>query len=135
MIEKVTLKLSGDSKFMPTGSIRCEDMNPKAMLLYAAAKCAALTAMHILEKEHIRPKRFELSVAGELSTDTVRSESMYLSFHVVYNVECASEDDQVKVSRAIRLTHDKHCSMMQMLHMIAPVTDEVAIVSTQPAKV
>lgn len=135
MIEKVTLQLTKDSKFMPTGNIRCEDMNPKALLLYSAAKCAALTALHIMDKEHIHPKRFELSVAGELSTDTVQSGSMYLSFHVIYNIECATEDDQIKVSRAIRLTHDKHCSMIQMLRMIAPVTDEVAIVSTEPAKV
>lgn len=135
MIEKVTLQLNAAHKLMPEGNIRCEDMNPKALLLYSAAKCAGLTALSIMEKERITPKRFELTVSGELSTDTVQSGSMYLSFHAIYNVECATEDDQIKVSRALKLTQDKHCSMMTMLRMIAPVTYEVAIVSTEPAKV
>lgn len=135
MIEKVTLSLNAASKLMPEGSIRCEDMNPKALLLYSAAKCAGLTTLHIMEKERIRPKRFEITVSGELSTDTVQSESMYLSFHVIYNIECNTEDDQVKVSRAVKLAQDKHCSLMQMLRTLAPVTYEVAVVSTQPAKV
>lgn len=135
MIEKVTLQLDAAGKLMPEGPIRCEDMNPKALLLYSAAKCAGLTSLHIMEKEHIRPKRFEITVSGELSTDTVRSESMYLSFQALYNVECDTLDDQVKVSRAVKLAQEKHCSMMQMLRMIAPVTYQIAIVSTEPAKV
>lgn len=135
MIEKVTLQLTDAAKLMPEGKVRCEDMNPKALLLYSAAKCAGLTALHIMEKERIHPKRFEISVSGVLSTDTVTSESMYLSFHVVYNVVCATEDDQAKVGRAVKLGQEKHCSLMQMLRTIAPVTYEVAVVSTEPAKV
>ena len=54
--------------------------------------------------------------------------------HVVYNVECSSEDDQAKVGRALELTHEKYCGMVQMLRRIAPVSREIAVVSTQPAK-
>lgn len=135
MIEKVTLQLTEAGKLMPEGGIHGDDMNPKALLLYAAAKCAGLTALHIMQKERIHPRRFELSVSGVLSTDTVTSESMYLSFHVVYNVACASEDDQAKAGHAVKLTQEKHCSMMQMLRKIAPVDYEIAMVSTEPAKV
>ena len=60
--------------------------------------------------------------------------SVYRSFHVVYNVECSSEDDQAKVGRALELTHEKYCGMVQMLRRIAPVSREIAVVSTQPAK-
>ena len=42
-------------------------------------------------------KRFEIGFSGELSTQELRSESVFTSFHVVYNVECGSEDDQAKV--------------------------------------
>ncbi len=135
MIEKVTLQLTDTANFLPADGSRCETMNPKALLLYAAAKCAGLTALHILEKQRVRPKRLEIGVSGELSTDTVQSESLFRSFRFYYNVECASDDDQAKVSQAIRLTHDKHCSMVQMLGRIAPVTHEVAIVSTEPERV
>ena len=49
----------------------------------------------------------------------------------VYNVQCECENDQMKVSRAINLAHDKHCGGVQMLRKIAPVADEIAIVNTK----
>ena len=103
MIEKVTLQLSGDADFTSEGGPRCEEMNPKTLLLYAAAKCVGKTAV-------------------------------FKSFHVVYNIECDTEDDQAKVSRAVTLAHEKYCGMMQMLRKVAPVSHEIAVVSTEPAK-
>ena len=107
MIEKVTLQMSGNGKFRTENGTGCDAMNPKTLMLYAAAQCSA---------------------------QTVQSESVYRSFHVVYNVECSSEDDQAKVGRALELTHEKYCGMVQMLRRIAPVSREIAVVSTQPAK-
>ena len=72
MIEKVTLQLTGDSKLVPEDGPDCGEMNPKTLLLYAAAKCSGMTALMIMEKERLRPKRFEISVSGELSTEEVR---------------------------------------------------------------
>lgn len=126
MIEKVTLRMTPEGNFLPTGPIACQDLNPKALLLYAAAKCAGLTAAHIMKKARMTPERFEVTVSGELSTDTVQSESMYLSFRFIYNVVCDPKD-QIKASRAMELTHDHHCSMVRMLGMIAPVSHEIAV--------
>ena len=134
MIEKVTLQLTGDSKLVPENGPDCGEMNPKTLLLYAAAKCSGMTALMIMKKERLRPKRFEISVSGELSTEEVRSESVFKSFHVVYNIECDTEDDQAKVSRAATLTQEKYCGSMRMFRMIAPVSHEIAVVSTEPAK-
>ena len=67
-------------------------------------------------------------------SEEVRSESVFKSFHVVYNIECDTEDDQAKVSRAATLTHEKYCGIMRMFRMIAPVSHEIAVVSTEPAK-
>ena len=132
MIEKVTLQLSGDADFTSEGGPRCEEMNPKTLLLYAAAKCVGKTALMIMDKERFRPKRFEIGISGELSDETPQSE--FKSFHVVYNIECDTEDDQAKVSRAVTLAHEKYCGMMQMLRKVAPVSHEIAVVSTEPAK-
>lgn len=134
MIEKVTLQLDRDGKFIPEG-MSCDRMNPKELLLYAAAQCAGQTAMMLMQKERIAPKRFEISYSGELSTEKLEAGSLFRSFHVIYNVECDTEDDQVKVSRALTLTHEKYCGLTQMLRKIAGVTHEIAVVSTQPAKV
>ena len=70
MIEKVTLQLSGDADFTSEGGPRCEEMNPKTLLLYAAAKCVGKTALMIMDKERFRPKRFEIGISGELSDET-----------------------------------------------------------------
>lgn len=64
MIEKVTLQLSGDADFTSEGGPRCEEMNPKTLLLYAAAKCVGKTALMIMDKERFRPKRFEIGISG-----------------------------------------------------------------------
>lgn len=48
MIEKVTLQLTGDSKFTPEAASAAE-MNPKVLLLYAGAKCAGMTALMIMQ--------------------------------------------------------------------------------------
>ena len=133
MIEKVTLQLSGDADFTSEGGPRCEEMNPKTLLLYAAAKCVGKTALMIMDKERFRPKRFEIGISGELSDETPQSESTFKSFHVVYNIECDTEDDQAKVGRAVELTHEKYCGMVQMLRRIARVSREIAVVSTQAA--
>ena len=134
MIEKVTLQLTGESKFISEDGRGCEGMNPKELLLYAAAQCAGQTCMMIMKKEGITPKRFEISYSGELSTETLQAESVFRSFHVVYNIECDTEDDQAKVSRAVNLTHEKYCGLTQMMRKVAPVSHEVAVVSTEPAK-
>ena len=50
MIEKVTLQLAGDGKFRTENGAGCESLNPKALLLYAAAQCSAQTALMIMQK-------------------------------------------------------------------------------------
>lgn len=134
MIEKVTVHLTEESKFEPGAGRTCNAMNPKELLLYAAAQCAGQTLMMILQKGHVVPKRLEIAYSGELSTPTLEAASRFVSFHVSYNIACGAEDDQVKVSRAVRLAHERYCGLTQMLRMIAPVTHEVAVVSTQPVE-
>lgn len=134
MVEKVTLEMNEASGFDLRGDADCKELSPKALLLYAGAKCAGLTALNILRKERVEPQRFEIRVSGELSTETLQSESVFRSFNVVYDIECARDDEQAKVSRAINLAHEKYCGTVQMLGRIAPVSHEIAIVSTQSSE-
>ena len=133
MVEKVTLCMNKDSQFEIKNGTDCNRLNPKEMLLCAAAKCAAMTALEIMGKEKVTPKSFEVAVSGNLSTDTLRAESVFTAFNVVYNAEARTEEEHVKISRALNLTHDKYCGMVKMLNRIAPVSHEIAIVTTEPA--
>lgn len=135
MIENVTLRMTPEQEFRTENDRRCDEMGAKELLLYAAALCSAHTALTIMRKERIAPRRFEVSYAGELSTPTLQSDSVFTSFHVLYNVACDREDDQAKVSRAIRLTHEKYCGMTQMLRRIGPVSHEIALVTADAAQV
>ena len=132
MLEKVTVCMNDDSQFELKNGTDCDRLNPKELLLFAAAKCAAMTALGIMDREHVTPKKLEVTVSGELSTDTLRAESVFTGFTVVYNAEARTQDEHVKISRALNLTHDKYCGMVKMLNRIAPVSHEIAIVTTEP---
>ena len=49
MIEKVTLQMSGNGKFRTENGTGCDAMNPKTLMLYAAAQCSAQTALMIMQ--------------------------------------------------------------------------------------
>lgn len=133
MIEKVTLQLSGDADFTSEGGPRCEEMNPKTLLLYAAAKCVGKTALMIMDKERFRPKRFEIGFGRHLRTKRLIQKVPSNRSTWSSNIECDTEDD-AKVGRAVTLAHEKLCGMMQMLRKVAPVSHEIAVVSTDAVK-
>ena len=109
MIQQVTIQMTSARTYVLEGNKKCDQLNPKELMLLAGVTCAGMTAMAIMEKERVSPTRFELSISGELDTETVQSSSVFKSFRIVYNVQCECENDQMKVSRAINLAHDKHC--------------------------
>ena len=136
MTEKVTLSLNEQrSDFALSDGKSCSQLNPQAMLLFATARCAGLTALQLMQKEKVQPAGFEIVLSGELSTPTLRAESVYRSFEIQYNVHCDTMDDQAKISIALNLTQEKYCGMLRMLRMIAPVAHRIAIVSTEPQRV
>ena len=65
MTEKVNLQMNHAGRFEPRGGADCGSMNPKELLLCAAAKCAGLTAAAIMKRERMTPRSLEISVAGE----------------------------------------------------------------------
>lgn len=131
MKTSVTVELVENSDFRLSGSREVAELNPKELLLYAAATCAGKTVAGILAKMNIAPQSLEITVSGELNTDTVVAQSVYSSFDVAYSVYCDTVADQSKVARAINLANEKYCGLIQMLRRIAPVAHEVAIVSTE----
>lgn len=133
--QKATVELARSGKFRLEGSQKTDDLNPKALMLCAAAKCAGLTVQGILRKEKITLKALEISVEGVLDTPEVQAGSRFRSFNVSYNAQCRTLADQNAVSRAIALTQEKYCGTIAMLRMIAPVAHEISVVSTESVRV
>ena len=121
--------------FQPCGTLKIENLNPKALLLCSAAECAVFTVMNLLSKSNIMPKNMEITAEGSLNTPTLQAESIFTDFKISYNVECKSLADQNSVSSAIKMAQEKHCGMIAMLRKIAPVSHDIAIVSTETVKV
>lgn len=132
--QRVSVELK-NGKFRLTGGQKTDDLNPKSLILYAAAECAGLTVMGMLRKEEITPKRFEITVEGTLDTPTLMAESRYTSFSVAYNVECKSLSNQNSVSNAIHQAQQSKCGVVAMLKKIAPVSHDIAIVSSETVNV
>ena len=129
MTQKITLQTDGDHHFKLSDNRSIGDLNPKELLLYAAADCAGQTILGLL-KEHISSiSLLEISVEGTLTTPTVTAESRYSHFNIIYRAECFTAKDQIVASRAINLAHDKYCGMVQMLRRIAPLSHETSIVT------
>lgn len=130
MIEKITIQMGDDHTFSLLDGSALTSLNPKALLLYATADCAGLTIVHLL-KEHIASvKLLELSIEGRLSTPTVVAESQFTHINIIYRAECETLKDQIVISRAINLAHDKYCGLLQMIRHIAPLSHEISVVTT-----
>ena len=127
---KITIEMDKDGKFVPV-SKKVEEMNPKEVILYAAAMCASITMKSILDKENIVPKSAEIEMSGTLDTEEVAAKSVYRSFNILYRIECNTISEQSKIGRAINLTTEKYCGTLQMLRRIAPLSHEVSIVSIE----
>ena len=127
----VTIEWCHDTTFKLANNESCDKLNPKQMMLYATAECAGITVMSILTKERIKPKSIEISMSGELDTETVTAKSQYKSFHISYNIECRHLEDQSKVSHAVNLSNESYCGTLQMMRKIAPVSHEISIVSSE----
>lgn len=130
-LQKVKVELH-DGHFCLADKASADDLNPKALLLCATAKCAGLTIMAILEKRgKVKPKSMEITVEGQLNTPTLRGDSVYESFEVIYNVECHRLEDQEVVSAAVEQAQERSCGMVAMLRKIAPVSHVIEVVSTE----
>ncbi len=131
MTQKITLRMNPDHSFSMSDGRSLESLNPKEMLLYASLDCLARTITGLLKGRISTVKSMELSLEGRLSTPTVVAESTYAHFNVVYNIECHTLKEQMDISRAVNLAHDKYCGMLQMLRQIAPLSEETSIVATE----
>ena len=132
--QKVTVELK-NGRFRLPNMAKADDLNPKAMVLCAAAQCAGFTVMGLLQKNKVIPKSLEITVEGTLDTEKLQANSRFRSFVVTYNVECRNLNDQQYVSQAIYDAQERECGLVALLKSAAPVSSDISIVSPEPAVV
>ena len=129
MIQKIVINMTPERDFMLNDGAKLEKLNPKEMLLYAAADCAGRTILGLLKEHSQEMLSMEITMEGTLSTPVLQAESRYTSFNIIYNIECHTLKNQIIISRAVNLAHDKYCGLLQMLRKIAPLSHELSIVA------
>lgn len=131
MADKITTRWQGGLTFEsdnPSGKTVVMDTNidgqdqrfglsPKAMMLSSLAGCSALDVISTLDKMKSSIDDFKIEVSGELTDEHPR---YYHSVTVDYHFY-GSDLNKKKCERAVDLSVEKYCGVMEMFRRFAEV--------------
>jgi putative redox protein len=115
---------SGKSVIMDT-NIKGQDerygLSPKAMMLSSLAGCTALDVISTLDKMKEDIDDFKIEVSGELTDDHPRYyHSVVIDYHFY-----GSDLNKKKCQRAVDLSVEKYCGVMEMFRRFANVKTNI----------
>ena len=96
-------------------------MAPKAMMLSSLAGCSGLDVISTLDKMKEEIDDFKIEVSGELTTEHPK---YYHSVRVDYHFY-GSNLNKNKCKRAVNLSVDKYCGVMEMFRQFAKVETNI----------
>ncbi len=114
---------SGKSVIMDTdveGQER-NGLSPKAMMLSSLAGCSGLDVISILEKMKVEIQDFKMEVSGELTDEHPK---YYHSVKVDYHFY-GKDLNESKCEKAVNLSIEKYCGVMEMFRQFAQVETEI----------
>jgi len=94
---------------------------PKAMMLSSLAGCSGLDVISVLNKMKVQVADFKIITTGELTEEHPK---YYHSVHVVYQF-FGKNLPQDKLKKAVDLSVEKYCGVMEMFRRFAKVTIEI----------
>lgn len=95
-------------------------LSPKAMMLSSLAGCSALDVISILDKMNVSLDDFNIEISGELTDEHPK---YYHSVTVDYHFY-GSDLNQKKCERAVNLSIEKYCGVMEMFRQFATITTQ-----------
>lgn len=96
-------------------------LSPKAMMLSSLAGCSALDVISILDKMKVEVDDFKIDVSGELTEEHPK---YYHSVVVDYHFY-GSDLDEKKCERAVNLSIEKYCGVMEMFRRFSEVKTNI----------
>lgn len=96
-------------------------LSPKAMMLSSLAGCSALDVISILDKMKVEIDDFKIDVSGELTEEHPK---YYHSVVVDYHFY-GSNMDKKKCDRAVQLSVEKYCGVMEMFRRFANIETNI----------
>ncbi|NNE31757.1 MAG: OsmC family protein [Winogradskyella sp.] len=92
-------------------------LSPKAMMLSALAGCSALDVISTLDKMKVNIDDFKIEVSGALTEEHPK---YYHAVAVDYHFY-GKDLNQKKCDRAVNLSVDKYCGVMEMFRRFATI--------------
>jgi len=116
---------SGETLFMdaPDEGIENKGLRPKALMLSSLAGCSGLDVVSLLKKMRAEVNDFKMVVHGELTEEHPR---YYHKVVIAYHFY-GSDLQEDKINKAVKLSVDQYCGVMEMFRQFAKVTTEVYI--------
>lgn len=115
---------SGKTLFMDTSEEHGghnSGLRPKAMMLSALAGCSGLDVVSILDKMKVPISDFRMDTYGELTEDHPQT---YHTVSVEYHFY-GENLDEAKIKRAVDLSVEKYCGVMEMFRKFATVNTSI----------
>ena len=114
---------SGENLFMdaPDEGIENKGLRPKALMLSSLAGCSGLDVVSLLKKMRAEVDDFKMVVHGELTEEHPR---YYHKVVIAYHFY-GSDLQEDKINKAVKLSVDQYCGVMEMFRQFAKVTTEV----------
>ncbi|MGJ5643115.1 OsmC family protein [Formosa sp. S-31] len=101
----------------PENGGKGEGLRPKALMLTALAGCSGVDITPMLEKMKVEIEDFKIVIEGHLTEDTP---SYYHTVTVDYHFY-GKDLDEKKINRAVNLSVDKYCGVMEMFRRFAEI--------------
>ena len=114
---------SGETLFIdaPDEGIENKGLRPKALMLSSLAGCSGLDVVSLLKKMRAEVDDFKMVVHGELTEEHPR---YYHKVVIAYHFY-GSDLQEDKINKAVKLSVDQYCGVMEMFRQFAKVTTEV----------
>ncbi len=120
---------SGHTVFMDTsvenGGTN-KGLSPKAIMLSSLAGCSGLDVVSILNKMKVVVEDFKIITTGELTEEHPK---YYNKVHVVYQFY-GKDLPQEKLKKAVDLSVEKYCGVMEMFRRFAEVKIEIQYIES-----
>jgi len=105
----------------PEDGSESRGLRPKAMMLSSLAGCSGLDVVSLLKKMRAEVDDFKMIVHGELTDEHPR---YYHKVTVEYHFR-GSDLKEDKINKAVNLSVERYCGVMEMFRQFADVTTEV----------
>lgn len=98
-----------------------DGLGPKAMMLSSLAGCSGLDVVSVLKKMKAEVDDFKMEVHGELTDEHPKYyHKVSLDYHFY-----GSDLNESKIKKAVDLSIEKYCGVMEMFRQFADVTTSI----------